>query len=795
MNPKVKLGAVAMLAVAAMTTTSIVSATSATAAPAKTGGRTITADALGFTRPSPEGQKRAVALADKAIAAQDGNIAKSEDDVFALDKATAVGGAQYLTYNRTYRGVPVYGGDVIVATDGAGLKVASLETTQKAELSLDTKPSVSASKAASKARTLVAKVDSVSTPKLVVHALAESGAPRLAWEVVVSGSSKTAPSVQHVYVDALNGSILSNWDAVRMGTGQGFYNGNVTITTSSGYTMRDGTRSGLACGGQNGSAYTKSTDSWGNGQGTNLETACVDAYYAAQKEWDMLKDWFNYNGFNGRGTGYPARVGLNDVNAFWNGSYTNFGHNQANNQQATPMDVVGHEYGHAIYQFAGSGGGGSSNEDGGLNESTGDIFGALLEHYANNPNDPPDYQVGEEVNLVGQGPIRYMYNPSQHSGDPNCYSSSIPNTEVHAAAGPQNHWFYLVAEGTNPGGGKPTSPVCSGPSSLTGIGIQKAGQIYLASLQLRGAGNRTHAQARSQTLTAAKQQFPNSCTEFNAVKAAWTAVNVPAGSNEATCTISNPNDYSIAVNPTAGTVQAGSSVTATVNASLVSGNAQSVSLTATGAPSGATVSFSPASINTGQSSTVTINTTANTPSGTYTININGSAASGSRSTAYKLTVTGGGQGQDDFSVSVNPSSATVAPGGSTNATLATAVTSGNAQSVSLSASGAPAGATVSFSPASVTAGQSSTVSIATSSSTPAGTYTITLTGAGTSATHGTSFTLTVSGGQGTTTWQEWKQYSAGDTVSYNGVNYRCLQGHTSLPGWEPPNVPALWQRL
>ncbi|MFC7588336.1 carbohydrate-binding protein [Nonomuraea antimicrobica] len=26
------------------------------------------------------------------------------------------------------------------------------------------------------------------------------------------------------------------------------------------------------------------------------------------------------------------------------------------------------------------------------------------------------------------------------------------------------------------------------------------------------------------------------------------------------------------------------------------------------------------------------------------------------------------------------------------------------------------------------------------------------------------------------------------------MSYRCLQGHTSLPGWEPPGVPALWAR-
>ena len=46
-----------------------------------------------------------------------------------------------------------------------------------------------------------------------------------------------------------------------------------------------------------------------------------------QQEWDMLGQWLGRNGINGSGGGFPARVGLNQVNAFWNGSYTNFGRN------------------------------------------------------------------------------------------------------------------------------------------------------------------------------------------------------------------------------------------------------------------------------------------------------------------------------------------------------------------------------------------------------------------------------------------------------------------------------------
>jgi chitinase len=41
-------------------------------------------------------------------------------------------------------------------------------------------------------------------------------------------------------------------------------------------------------------------------------------------------------------------------------------------------------------------------------------------------------------------------------------------------------------------------------------------------------------------------------------------------------------------------------------------------------------------------------------------------------------------------------------------------------------------------------------------------------------------------------WAPGVWYNVGDTVTYNGVTYQAIQAHTSQPGWEPPNVPALW---
>ena len=44
-------------------------------------------------------------------------------------------------------------------------------------------------------------------------------------------------------------------------------------------------------------------------------------------------------------------------------------------------------------------------------------------------------------------------------------------------------------------------------------------------------------------------------------------------------------------------------------------------------------------------------------------------------------------------------------------------------------------------------------------------------------------------------WQPNTYYATGVRVSYGGRNYQCWQGHTTQTGWEPPNVPALWQLM
>ncbi|RAG85133.1 hypothetical protein DN069_13485 [Streptacidiphilus pinicola] len=126
----------------------------------------------------------------------------------------------------------------------------------------------------------------------------------------------------------------------------------------------------------------------------------------------------------------------------------------------------------------------------------------------------------------------------------------------------------------------------------------------------------------------------------------------------------------------------------------------------------------------------------------------GSADSGGSTAEIYATTVSTAPPASDFSLAANPTSGSVTQGSSATTTIATTASGGDTESVALSASGLPTGATAAFSPSSVTAGGSSTLTVSTASSTPVGTYQITVTGTGTTHTHTATFSLTVNGSSG-----------------------------------------------
>jgi len=202
-----------------------------------------------------------------------------------------------------------------------------------------------------------------------------------------------------------------------------------------------------------------------------------------------------------------------------------------------------------------------------------------------------------------------------------------------------------------------------------------------------------------------------------------------------------PTDYfTVSASPGSVSVMQGRSATTSVTTQITSGSSQSVALSASGLPSGATASFSPNPVASGQASTMSISTSPSTPAGTYSINVKGTGTSTTYTTSMSLTVTAG----NDFSLSSSPGSMTVSQGQSGTTAITSAVTNGSAQAVSLSASGLPPGATASFNPSSITVGASSTMTIRTSSSTPVGDdYAVSVTATGPGATHSAFVSLGV----------------------------------------------------
>ncbi|MFJ8579576.1 M4 family metallopeptidase [Micromonospora sp. NPDC093277] len=484
-------------------------------------------------------QARALAAnsASALVAGRPAYLHASADEAFVQQQVISSEGTQYVPYERTYKGLPVVGGDFVLATDTAGnLKYASVAQ-QRSIGSLAITPKVTSAAAAKTARGQLKTVSTVEGTALVVYTLGAQ--PALAWETTVRGTDAEGPSRLTVDVDALTGAVLRTQEHIVHGTGTGAWNGpspltlNTTLSGST-YSMKDPSVTNLSCqDAANNTTFSKSTDVWGNGTATNKETGCVDALFAAQTEHKMLSQWLGRNGANGSGGAWPIRVGLNDQNAYYDGTQVQIGKNTAG-QWIGSLDVVAHEIGHGIDDKTPGGISGS-----GTQEFVADTFGAATEWFANEPSayDAPDFLVGEKINLVGSGPIRNMYNPSA-LGDPNCYSSSIPSTEVHAAAGPGNHWFYLLAMGSNPTNGQPTSTTCNG-SSVTGLGIQTAIKIMYNAMLLKTTSS-SYLKYRTWTLQAAKNLYPSSCTEFNTVKAAWDAVSVPAQSGDPTCTSGSP---------------------------------------------------------------------------------------------------------------------------------------------------------------------------------------------------------------------------------------------------------------
>ncbi|MCX5370088.1 M4 family metallopeptidase [Streptomyces sp. NBC_00103] len=469
-------------------------------------------------------------------------------------------GTQHVRYDRTYRQLPVLGGDFVVhlAPDGA---YRSANRATRATISLTSiTPKVSAPKAADVAVNALRAANPGETlkqvkakPQLVVDAL--HGAPKLAWRTdVVALDTLGNPVARAVLTDARTGAQIDAWDTIETATGDGksLYGGTVPLeTTLSGstYQLKDPTRGntytgdaanktdlcifGICISRAPATLFTDTDNHWGTGATADRSTAAVDAQYGTDVTWDYYKNVHGRNGIGNDGKGSYNRVhyGNSYNNAFWDDSCFCMTYGDGDGTQLGPLvalDVAGHEMSHGVTSKTAKLT--YSGESGGLNEATSDIFGSLVEFYAGNSSDSGDYLIGEKIVRSGFGrdALRYMDKPSKDGNSADYWSSSVGNLDVHYSSGVANHFAYLLAEGSGTktvNGVTYSSPTYNG-STLTGIGRDKLGAIWYRALTVYMTSSTNYAAARTATLNAARDLYGTGTTEYNAVAAAWTAVNV-----------------------------------------------------------------------------------------------------------------------------------------------------------------------------------------------------------------------------------------------------------------------------
>lgn len=374
-------------------------------------------------------------------------------------------------------------------------------------------------------------------PKLVYYSMSDDSSDpssyRLAYEVNVFALEPMSHQV--FYISAESGSVIrvvsKLHDVNTPATGVTLYNGVQSIITDvtgtqhvlketnragtgtaiSTYDMNNGTSVGAAVNYQN-----TSTD-W------QTEPVGVQGHWGAEKTFDYFFTTHSRNSFDNSGSEIIAYMdlGVNVNNAYWNGLYMQFGKGDGVTRTSWgSLDVVGHEFTHGVTEY-------SANliylnESGALNESFSDIFGTMIEFFAEGGSG--DWLVAENVTVGGSG-IRSMANPNTF-GQPDTYGGTNwyigPNDfgGVHANSGVQNFWFYLLAQGG-------TGTNDHGDSyAVTSIGRDAAAAIAYRNLTLYLNPTSEYADAREGAVEAAEDLFGRTSLEYAQTAQAWYAVGV-----------------------------------------------------------------------------------------------------------------------------------------------------------------------------------------------------------------------------------------------------------------------------
>jgi hypothetical protein len=202
--------------------------------------------------------------------------------------------------------------------------------------------------------------------------------------------------------------------------------------------------------------------------------------------------------------------------------------------------------------------------------------------------------------------------------------------------------------------------------------------------------------------------------------------------------------FSLGATPSSRTITQGQSTTFGAAVSPLNGYNGGGTFSVTGLPSGAGGTFSPATFTGGSgSSTLTIATTAEVPTGPHAVTITATDSSGTPVQSTIVTLNVNAAPVPDFSIAASPSSRNIKRGKSGTYAVTVTASGGFNETVAFSVDGCPSNTSCTFSPASVNGGGGSTLTIRPASSTPRGTYTLSIIGTSASKTGSVPVSLRV----------------------------------------------------
>lgn len=452
-----------------------------------------------------------------------------------------------LTVVRTQQeidGMPILGYDQVMTIDEDGiirsLSGNILPSIDKIEKALDKEKKISESEAVETAVDELGFEPTYETDPVIEDVIfMKKDKPIVAYQVNLNFLDPE-PGNWIFVIDVKNGKILNKYNKIftegpTTGSGTDFH-GNVHTFNTYEVTSRDGTEYALKDTTRGGGIVVYDAANkrrlpgsiWydaDNILNDSYDAVAVDAHVNAAHVYDYFSDVHNRDSFDDNATEIRSTVHYqrNYVNAFWNGYQMVYGDGDGQEYYpfAAALDVVGHELTHAVTEY--TAGLQYQDESGAINEAMSDIFGTLVEFYA---NDDPDWLCAEDIVGPANGDIamRSLEDPTAVSNGltgpyPDHVSKMYTGTQdyggVHINSSVINKCAYLISEGGSHYG-----------VSVNGIGRDKMGDIFYRALSAHMTSTTNFSQLRAVAIYSASELYGTGSSEVQTVKDAFEAVGI-----------------------------------------------------------------------------------------------------------------------------------------------------------------------------------------------------------------------------------------------------------------------------